>query len=66
MLSEGLPDQRPLPQLLRVPISVPSSVFQMVLDEGQGGGGSFQGDLNRAGKVKVRADLMLFFPWQKP
>ncbi|XP_024414755.2 intraflagellar transport-associated protein [Desmodus rotundus] len=26
---------------------------QMVLDEGQGGGSSFQGDLNRAGKVKV-------------
>lgn len=34
--------------------------FQIVMDEGQKVGSSFQGDLNRAGKVKVRHDSILF------
>ena len=33
---------------------------QITIDDGQKAGSSFQGDLNRAGEVKVRHDSILF------
>lgn len=36
-------------------------LFQIVIDEGQKVGSTFQGDLNRAGQVKVRHDSIFFY-----